>query len=101
MDPLTRRTLPVRRADPYLRQLHHFARVIRGEEAPVIDVAEGTRTLAATLAIAESARTGRPVRVADMLQASLRTSLAAGTPMFPLARGTAEWTWIARHARLN
>ena len=68
MDPLTRRTLPVTRADPYPRQLHHFARVIRGEEAPVIDVAEGTRTLAATLAIAESAKTGRPVRVADMLR---------------------------------
>ena len=66
-DPLTRRTLPVRHADPYSRQLHHFARVIRGEEAPVIDVAEGTRTLAATLAITQSAKTGRPVRIADML----------------------------------
>jgi predicted dehydrogenase len=68
MDPLTRRTLPVTRADPYPRQLHHFARVIRGEEQPVIDVAEGTRTLAATLAIAESAKTGRPVRVTDLLR---------------------------------
>lgn len=66
-DPLTRRTLPVRHADPYPRQLHHFARVIRHEETPVIDVAEGTRTLATTLAIAESARSGRPVRVADLL----------------------------------
>ena len=66
-DPLTRRTLPVRHADPYPRQLHHFARVIRGEEAPVIDVAEGTRTLAATLAIAESAKTGRPVEVATLM----------------------------------
>jgi predicted dehydrogenase len=68
MDPLTRRSLPVMRADPYPRQLHHFARVIRGEEAPVIDVAEGTRTLATTLAIAESAKTGRPVRVSDLLR---------------------------------
>ena len=68
MDPLTRRTLPVTRADPYPRQLHHFARVIRGEEAPIIDVAEGTRTLAATLAIAESAKTGRPVRVDDLMR---------------------------------
>ena len=68
MDPLTRRTLPVTRADPYPRQLHHFARVIRGEEAPIIDVAEGTRTLAATLAIAESAKTGRPVRVSDLMR---------------------------------
>jgi predicted dehydrogenase len=66
-DPLTRRTLNVTRADPYPRQLHHFARVIRGEEQPVIDAMEGTRTLAAMLAIAESAKTGRPVRVADLL----------------------------------
>jgi predicted dehydrogenase len=66
-DPLTRRTLPVRHADPYPRQLHHFARVIRGEEKPVIDAAEGMRTLAATLAIAESARTGRRVEVASLL----------------------------------
>ena len=67
-DPLTRRTLPVPHADPYPRQLHHFARVIRGEEKPVIDAAEGARTLAATLAIAESARTGRPVEVAALLR---------------------------------
>ncbi|MGB9366944.1 MAG: Gfo/Idh/MocA family oxidoreductase [Xanthobacteraceae bacterium] len=65
-DPLTRRTLPVRHADPYPRQLHHFARVIRGEEKPVIDAAEGARTLAATLAIAESARSGRPVEVSAL-----------------------------------
>ena len=67
-DPLTRRTLPVRHADPYPRQLHHFARVIRSEEKPVIDAAEGARTLAATLAIAESARTGGPVEVAGLLR---------------------------------
>jgi predicted dehydrogenase len=67
-DPLTRRTLPVRHADPYPRQLHHFARVIRGEEKPVIDAAEGARTLAATLAIAESAKTGRPVKVSALLR---------------------------------
>ena len=66
-DPLTRRTLPVRHADPYPLQLHHFSRVIRGEEEPVIDAAEGARTLAATLAIAESAKTGRPVDVASLL----------------------------------
>jgi predicted dehydrogenase len=65
-DPLTRRTLPVRHTDPYPRQLHHFARVIRGEEKPVIDAAEGARTLAATLALAESAKTGRPVEVAAL-----------------------------------
>jgi len=67
-DPLTRRTLPVRHADPYPRQLHHFARVIRGEEAPVIGAAEGARTLAATLAITQSAKTGRPVVVSGLMQ---------------------------------
>ena len=66
-DPLTRRTLPVRHADPYPRQLHQFARVIRGEEKPIIDAAEGARTLAVTLAIAESAKTGRPVEVAKFV----------------------------------
>jgi len=65
-DPLARRTPPVRYADPYPRQLHHFARVIRGEEKPVIDAAEGARTLAATLAIAESAKTGCPVQVSAL-----------------------------------
>jgi hypothetical protein len=34
----------------------------------VIDAAEGARTLAATLAIAESAKTGRPVDVAALLR---------------------------------
>jgi len=67
-DLLTRHTLPIKHADPYPRQLHHFARVIRGEEAPIIDVAEGTRTLATTLAIAQSTKTGRPVRVAELMQ---------------------------------
>ena len=67
-DPLIRRTLPIHHADPYPLQLHHFARVIRGEEKPVIDAAEGARTLAATLAIAESAKTGRPVEVAALLR---------------------------------
>jgi len=66
-DPLKHQRLPVTLADPYARQLHHFAGVIRHEEAPVIDVAEGTRTLAATLAITQSAKTGRPVRVAELM----------------------------------
>jgi len=67
-DALTRRTLNATHADPYPRQLHHFACVIRGEEKPVIDGMEGARTLAATLAIAESAKTGGPVPVATLLQ---------------------------------
>ena len=48
-------------ASPYQRQLDHFARVIRAEEKPVIDAADATRTLRATLAVQEAARSGRTV----------------------------------------
>lgn len=67
--PLTRRRIPVAPADPYVRQLLNFTAVIRGEEEPVISVAEGVRTLAATLAIRRSAETGLPVCIEDLLQA--------------------------------
>jgi len=66
-DPLTRRRLPVRPADAYVEQMRNLAQVIRGKEAPVVSGDEGLRTLAATLAIAESAATGRPVRIDEML----------------------------------
>jgi len=66
--PLTQKRIPITPADPYIEQLRNFADVIRGQAEPVLNAADGTRTLAATLAIAESARTGLPVRVADLLQ---------------------------------
>ncbi|MBM3601015.1 MAG: Gfo/Idh/MocA family oxidoreductase [Alphaproteobacteria bacterium] len=66
--PLTRRRIPVMPADPYVEQLRNFARVIRGEDKPVVSGQEGTRTLAATLGITESARTGLPIRIDDMLK---------------------------------
>jgi predicted dehydrogenase len=66
-DPLTRRRVPYVPADVYAEQMRNFAGVIRGEERPVVSGREGLRTLAATLAILESARTGKPVRLDDML----------------------------------
>jgi predicted dehydrogenase len=44
-----------------VKQLRHFCRVARGEEAPRISGADGLATLAATLAVLESARLGAPV----------------------------------------
>lgn len=44
--------------DPYQAQLIHFQRLIRLDEAPVIPVIEGARTLAATLAVAQSSAQG-------------------------------------------
>jgi predicted dehydrogenase len=62
--PLTRQTLPVDEADPLLRQLVHFCAVVRGEAEPRVSAADATRTLAATLAVAEAARSGRVVSLA-------------------------------------
>jgi predicted dehydrogenase len=67
-DPLTRKRISFTPADPYVEQIRNFAGVIRGEEAPVVSGETGARTLAATLAITESAATGRPVRIDDMLK---------------------------------
>jgi len=66
-DPLTRRRIPVRPADSYIEQMRNFAAVIRGEEEPVVSGVQGARTLAATLAITQSAETGLPVRIDEML----------------------------------
>jgi predicted dehydrogenase len=50
--------------DPYVEQLRHLRAVIEGREEPLVSGADGTRTLAATLAIGASARTGAPVDLA-------------------------------------
>ncbi len=57
-------TLPERAA--LAAQLAQFCRVVRGEEAPKVSGADGLATLAATLAVLESARLGRPVRPDEM-----------------------------------
>ena len=47
--------------DPLVRQIHHFAQVIRGAEAPLVSGEEGLRTLQVIEAIQEAAATGRNV----------------------------------------
>jgi predicted dehydrogenase len=71
-DPLTRRRIPVTPADPYVEQLRNFAEVIRGAAAPVVSGLDGARTLAATLAIKQSAARGAAVAV-DEIIAEART----------------------------
>lgn len=66
-DPFIRKRLFYVPADPWVEELRHFTRIIRHGEKPLLDADGGTRTLAATLAVAESARTGRPVAVKDLL----------------------------------
>jgi predicted dehydrogenase len=66
--PLLQMHVPFRPADAYHEQMRNFSGVIRGTEKPVLSGRDGTTTLATTLAITESARSGGPVRVDDMLR---------------------------------
>jgi predicted dehydrogenase len=61
--PLVKKTIEVAAEDPLARQLRHFCRVIRREEAPRITGIDATRTLAATLAVKRAAASGAAVAV--------------------------------------
>lgn len=64
-DPISRDFVAVGRDDPYRLQLEHLCKVARGLEAPVITAADGTATLAATLAVLEAAKSGQIVHLSD------------------------------------
>ena len=66
-NPLQQKREPIIPADPYYEQMQNFADVIRGTEEPVLSGRDGTKTLATTLAITESAKTGQVVRIDDMM----------------------------------
>ncbi len=61
-EPMRERRLSSLPADPLLRQLDHFCDVIRRSAPPRVSVRDATQSLRATLAIAEAAASGRPVR---------------------------------------
>lgn len=65
---LTQRRVHVALEDAYYAQARNLADVVRGKAAPVLDGLGGTRTLATTLAITESAKTGVPVNVDDFME---------------------------------
>ena len=64
-DPIDIRAESVTEADPLVRQVEHFAAVIRGEETPLVSGREGLRTLAVIEAITMSARERARVIVGD------------------------------------
>ena len=47
--------------DAYIAQCKHLCAVTRGEEAPIIDAENGTKSLEATLAATTSAETGNRI----------------------------------------
>lgn len=63
--PLELERREVAPADPLTRQLEHFCRVIRGEEPPLVDSRDATRSLAVALAVLESMAAQAPIRPAS------------------------------------
>lgn len=61
--PLSTEQLEVAPCDPYVEQLRHFCRVVRGEEPPRTSGEDARRSLAVAMAVRESGVTGRPVAV--------------------------------------
>ena len=55
--------LELKLEDAFSLQIAHFAAVIAGRESPIINAADGTRTLRTTLAVFEAARSGQRVMV--------------------------------------
>lgn len=58
---LTHEEARVHTADPYTRQLEHFADVIAGKTEPLCSAQDGLRTLAATLAVHDAAVGGKTI----------------------------------------
>jgi predicted dehydrogenase len=66
-DPLIREHKPLDPSRAYVNQLDHFLAVIAGTAAPAITARDGMLTLAATLAVATSAREDRTVSVRELV----------------------------------
>lgn len=54
--------------DPFQAQLSHFQRLVRLGESPIVSVADGARTLAATLAVVQSGDQGKRFPPRDFCQ---------------------------------
>ncbi|WP_371169365.1 Gfo/Idh/MocA family protein [Aliiroseovarius sp. 2305UL8-7] len=68
--PIHAQTLTCQTEDPLVAQMHHFVRVIRGREAPLVSGLEGLKSLEVVEAIAISAQSGKSVVIAEMAEHS-------------------------------
>ena len=62
--PFKTRMVPLTRADPLALQIEHFAKVIRGEQKPLVTGRDGLQNLRVVEAIAEAARTRGSIDIA-------------------------------------
>ena len=60
-DEITAEQIKTPFVDAYIAQCRHLCAIVRGTEAPIIDARNGSKSLAATLAAASSAASGRRV----------------------------------------
>ncbi len=65
--PLRASQLDAPRGNPYVNQIDHLFRVVRGLEKPRVSGQEGLRSLAVVNAVIEAARTGQVVNVDELL----------------------------------
>jgi predicted dehydrogenase len=61
--PINAKSLRCEMDDPLVRQMQHFARVITGDEAPLVTGLEGLKSLEVVEAVAEASATGREIRL--------------------------------------
>lgn len=64
--PLKRDGLTFTQTDTYIAQMEHFGDVVRGRAAPLVTCTDGIRNMEIVVAIKQSSRTGRAVRIADL-----------------------------------
>jgi len=62
-NPLVPQPVPVFEHNPFTEQLNHFHAVIESKQEPLISGVDGALTIATTLAVLESSRTGKAVKI--------------------------------------
>ena len=70
--PINAQSLTADTQDPLVTQLLHFAKVIRGEEPPLVTGLEGLRSLEVVEAVAQSAERGVEVSVGNQNNTPVR-----------------------------
>ena len=63
--PISAKNLTHNMEDPLVNQMLHFARVIAGEEQPIVSGTEGMKSLQVVEAVAKSAQTGREIKISE------------------------------------
>ena len=77
--PISARSLTCRTEDPLVAQMTHFARVISGQEAPLVSGLEGLRSLEVVEAVALSSENGKEVCVGSISSATGSATAMAAT----------------------